>query len=82
MSWKIRFYRGLNKSIEVNLAEGRLAIGSDPLQADIVLVDEDVAPAHLILEVEPDSIRLLEWAVKPRQVRMANRYHRERHCKR
>ncbi|OWO82267.1 EscD/YscD/HrpQ family type III secretion system inner membrane ring protein [Photorhabdus luminescens] len=62
MSWKIRFYRGLNKSIEVNLAEGRLAIGSDPLQADIVLVDEDVAPVHLILEVEPDSIRLLEWA--------------------
>ncbi|WP_445375386.1 type III secretion system inner membrane ring subunit SctD [Photorhabdus tasmaniensis] len=62
MSWKIRFYRGLNKSIEVNLAEGRLAIGSDPLQADIVLVDEDVAPMHLILEVESDSIRLLEWA--------------------
>ncbi|NRN30072.1 type III secretion system inner membrane ring subunit SctD [Photorhabdus heterorhabditis] len=62
MSWKIRFYRGLNKSIEVNLAEGRLTIGSDPLQADIVLVDEDVAPVHLILEVEPDAIRLLEWA--------------------
>ncbi|ERT12561.1 type III secretion system inner membrane ring subunit SctD [Photorhabdus temperata] len=62
MSWKIRFYRGLNKSIEVNLAEGRLAIGSDPLQADIVLVDEDVAPVHLVLEVESDSIRLLEWA--------------------
>ncbi len=62
MSWKIRFYRGLNKSIEINLAEGRLTIGSDPLQADIVLVDEGVAPVHLILEVEPDSVRLLEWA--------------------
>ncbi|MCC8464352.1 MULTISPECIES: type III secretion system inner membrane ring subunit SctD [Photorhabdus] len=62
MSWKIRFYRGLNKSIEVNLAKGRLTIGSDPLQADIVLVDEDVAPVHLILDVEPNSIRLLEWA--------------------
>ncbi|WP_025131106.1 type III secretion system inner membrane ring subunit SctD [Pseudomonas sp. PH1b] len=62
MSWKIRFYSGLNQGVEVPLAEGRVVIGSDPLQADLVLVDEGIAPVHLVLEVDPQGVRLLEWA--------------------
>ncbi|WP_347340618.1 type III secretion system inner membrane ring subunit SctD [Pseudomonas sp. TH08] len=44
------------------LAEGRVVIGSDPLQADLVLVDEGIAPVHLVLDVDPQGVRLLEWA--------------------
>jgi len=62
MSWKIRFYSGLNQGVEVPLVEGRVVIGSDPLQADLVLVDEGIAPIHLVLDVDPQGVRLLEWA--------------------
>nr|WP_277953319.1 type III secretion system inner membrane ring subunit SctD [Pseudomonas sp. TH08] len=44
------------------MAEGRVVIGSDPLQADLVLVDEGIAPVHLVLDVDPQGVRLLEWA--------------------
>lgn len=62
MGWKIRFYSGLNQGVEVPLAEGRVVIGSDPLQADLVLVDEGIAAIHLVLDVDPQGVRLLEWA--------------------
>lgn len=62
MSWKVRFYSGLNQGVEVPLAEGRVVIGSDPLQADLVLVDEGIAPVHLVLDVDPQGVRLLEWS--------------------
>ena len=61
MSWKIRFYSGLNQGVDVPLSTGRLVIGSDPLNADLVLVDDGIAARHLVLEVDPQGIRLLEW---------------------
>ena len=62
MAWKIRFYSGLNQGAEVSLGEGRVALGSDPLQADLVLLDEGIAAVHLVLEVDAQGVRLLEWA--------------------
>ncbi|WP_323993510.1 type III secretion system inner membrane ring subunit SctD [Aeromonas hydrophila] len=62
MSWKCRIYRGLNHGVEVPLPEGRLIIGADPLQADLVLVDEGMAPVHLTLMVTAEGIVLQEWA--------------------
>jgi type III secretion protein D len=62
MSWKCRIYRGLNRGVEVPLPEGRLVIGADPLVADLVLVDEGMAPAHLVLMVAAEGILLQEWA--------------------
>lgn len=62
MSWKCRLYRGLHRGVEVPLPEGRLVMGSDPLQADLVLVDEGVAPVHLVLMVTAEGIVLQEWA--------------------
>ncbi|QNF25905.1 EscD/YscD/HrpQ family type III secretion system inner membrane ring protein [Aeromonas hydrophila] len=62
MSWKCRIYRGLNHGVEVSLPEGRLIIGADPLQADLVLVDEGMAPVHLTLMVTAEGIVLQEWA--------------------
>lgn len=62
MSWKCRVYRGLNRGVEVPLPEGRLVIGADPLQADLVLVDEGMAPVHLVLMVTAEGITLQEWA--------------------
>ncbi|MGK8176871.1 type III secretion system inner membrane ring subunit SctD [Aeromonas dhakensis] len=62
MSWKCRIYRGLNQGVEVTLPEGRLVIGADPLQADLVLVDEGMAPVHLTLMVTSEGITLQEWA--------------------
>ncbi|ANT67526.1 type III secretion system inner membrane ring subunit SctD [Aeromonas hydrophila] len=62
MSWKCRIYRGLNHGVEVPLPEGRLIIGADPLQADLVLVDEGMAPVHLTLMVTAEGILLQEWA--------------------
>ncbi|PYB35073.1 SctD family type III secretion system inner membrane ring subunit PscD, partial [Pseudomonas aeruginosa] len=69
MAWKIRFYSGLNQGAEVSLGEGRVALGSDPLQADLVLLDEGIAAVHLVLEVDAQGVRLLEWAegCEPRQ---------------
>ena len=61
MSWKIRFYSGLNQGVDVPLSTGRLVIGSDPLNADLVLVDDGIAARHLVLEVDPQGVRLLEW---------------------
>ncbi len=62
MSWKCRVYRGLNRGVEVPLTEGRLVIGSDPLKADLVLVDEGMAPEHLVLLVNGEGITLQAWA--------------------
>ncbi len=62
MSWKCRVYRGLNRGVEVPLPEGRLVIGSDPLKADLVLVDEGMAPEHLVLLVNGEGITLQAWA--------------------
>ncbi|MEW7865036.1 type III secretion system inner membrane ring subunit SctD [Aeromonas diversa] len=62
MSWTCRIYRGLNQGVEVTLPEGRLVIGADPLQADLVLVDTGMAPAHLVLMVSSEGIVLQEWA--------------------
>lgn len=62
MSWKCRVYRGLNRGVEVPLTEGRLVIGADPLKADLVLVDEGMAPEHLVLLVSDAGITLQEWA--------------------
>lgn len=62
MSWKCRIYRGLNRGVEVPLPEGRLVIGADPLLADLVLVDEGMAPEHLVLMVTADGITLQMWA--------------------
>ncbi|MGG4567875.1 SctD family type III secretion system inner membrane ring subunit PscD [Pseudomonas aeruginosa] len=69
MAWKIRFYSGLNQGAEVSLGEGRVALGSDPLRADLVLLDEGIAAVHLVLEVDAQGVRLLEWAegCEPRQ---------------
>lgn len=58
MAWKIRFYSGLNQGAEVSLGEGRVALGSDPLQADLVLLDEGIAAVHLVLEVGHAIIEL------------------------
>lgn len=46
-----------------------MALGSDPLQADLVLLDEGIAAVHLVLEVDAQGVRLLEWAegCEPRQ---------------
>ncbi|HGY5297860.1 TPA: SctD family type III secretion system inner membrane ring subunit AscD [Aeromonas salmonicida] len=62
MSWKCCVYRGLNRGVEVPLPEGRLVIGSDPLKADLVLVDEGMAPEHLVLLVNGEGITLQAWA--------------------
>lgn len=62
MSWKCRVYRGLNRGVEVPLPEGRLVIGSDPLNADLVLVDEGMAAEHLVLLVSAEGITLQAWA--------------------
>ncbi|MCF3098576.1 EscD/YscD/HrpQ family type III secretion system inner membrane ring protein [Aeromonas australiensis] len=62
MSWKCRVYRGLNRGVEVPLPEGSLVIGSDPLKADLVLVDEGMAPEHLVLLVNGEGITLQAWA--------------------
>ncbi|MGL5324801.1 MAG: type III secretion system inner membrane ring subunit SctD [Aeromonas sp.] len=62
MSWKCRVYRGLNRGVEVALPEGRLVIGSDPLLADLVLVDEGMAAEHLVLQVSGEGITLQAWA--------------------
>ncbi|OZY53021.1 type III secretion system inner membrane ring subunit SctD [Pseudomonas lundensis] len=69
MGWKIRFYSGLNQGAEVPLSAGRVVIGSDPLSADLVLVDDGIAAMHLLLEVDPQGVRLLEWdaACEPTQ---------------
>ncbi|MGL5089582.1 MAG: type III secretion system inner membrane ring subunit SctD [Aeromonas sobria] len=62
MSWKCRVYRGLNRGVEVPLPEGHLVIGSDPLKADLVLVDEGMAAEHLVLLVSAEGITLQAWA--------------------
>lgn len=62
MSWKIRFYSGLNQAVDVPLEDGRVLIGTDPLLADLVLVDAGLAGVHLVLEVDAKGVRLLEWA--------------------
>lgn len=56
-----RFYNGLSQGIEVPLFEGRVAIGSDPLLADLVVVDPGIAAVHVVLDVSAQGIRLLEW---------------------
>ncbi|MFT0868157.1 FHA domain-containing protein [Pseudomonas sp. CAM1A] len=61
MSCKLRVYSGLNAGAEVSLAPGRVVIGADPAQADLVLVDAGIAAIHLVLMVEPGGVRLLEW---------------------
>jgi type III secretion protein D len=61
MTWKLRIYSGLNAGAEVSLAPGRLVIGTDPAQADLVLVDSGIAAIHLVLMVESAGVRLLEW---------------------
>lgn len=60
MNWLCRFYRGVHSGVEVTLPQGRCVIGSDPLQADMVLVDEGIAPSHLVLQVDEQGVRLLE----------------------
>jgi type III secretion protein D len=62
MAWKIRFYSGLNQGVEVPLPGGRVVIGSDPLQADLVVVDPGIAAIHLVLDVDAQGVRMLEWA--------------------
>lgn len=62
MNWKCRFYRGLNRGVEVSLPEGRLVIGADPLKADLVLVDEGMAAEHLVLQVSSEGVTLQAWA--------------------
>lgn len=62
MAWKLRFYSGLNKGVEVPLAQGRVVIGSDPLSADLVVVDSGIAATHVVLDVDAQGVRLLEWA--------------------
>ena len=64
MSWKIRFYSGLNQAVDVPLDEGRVLIGTDPLLADLVLVDAGLAGVHLVLEVDAKGVRLLDWAAE------------------
>ncbi|WP_139669967.1 FHA domain-containing protein [Pseudomonas sp. F16(2018)] len=61
MTWKLRVYSGLNAGAEVSLAPGRVVIGADPVQADLVLVDAGIAAIHLVLMVGPGGVRLLEW---------------------
>lgn len=62
MTWKLRVYSGLSKGAEVSLEAGRVVIGADPAQADLVLMDAGIAAVHLVLMVGPDGVRLLEWA--------------------
>lgn len=73
MGWKIRFYSGLNKGAETRLEEGRVVIGADPAQADLVLVDPGIGDVHLVLMVEQEGVRLVEWtgSEPPRQGGMA-----------
>ncbi|WP_280070514.1 FHA domain-containing protein [Pseudomonas mosselii] len=61
MTWKLRIYSGLNAGAEVSLAHGRVVIGADPAQADLVLMDAGIASVHLVLMVEAGGVRLLEW---------------------
>ncbi|PYC28633.1 type III secretion system inner membrane ring subunit SctD [Pseudomonas mosselii] len=61
MTWKLRIYSGLNAGAEVSLAHGRVVIGADPAQADLVLMDTGIASIHLVLMVESGGVRLLEW---------------------
>ena len=60
VNWQCRFYRGLHNGVEAVLPQGRCVIGSDPLQADMVLVDEGIAPSHLVLQIDEQGVRLLE----------------------
>lgn len=62
MSFKLRIYSGLHAGAEVRLEQGRVVIGADPAQADLVLMDTGIAAIHLVLMVEPGGVRLLEWA--------------------
>ncbi|MBV4507929.1 type III secretion system inner membrane ring subunit SctD [Pseudomonas sp. BW13M1] len=61
MTWKLRVYSGLNAGAEVSLMPGRVVIGTDPAQADLVLADAGIAAIHLVLMVEAGGVRLLEW---------------------
>ncbi len=62
MSWKIRFYTGLNQGIDVALDMGSVVLGSDPLRADLVLIDEGIAAVHLSLNVSEEAVILTSCA--------------------
>ncbi len=62
MSWKIRFYTGLNQGIDIPLETGPVRVGSDPLLADVVLIDEGIAAVHLTLNVSEEAVVLAGFA--------------------
>lgn len=62
MTWKILFCSGLNQGVEVPLPEGRVVIGSDPAQADLVMVDAGIGAIQLILEVSALRVSIVHWA--------------------
>ncbi len=62
MSWKIRFYSGLNQGVEISLEPGPTVLGSDPLVADWVLIDEGIAAAHLTIDVSENAVILASFA--------------------
>lgn len=69
MNWKIRFYSGLNQGIDVPLEHGCIVLGSDPQVADLVLIDEGIAAAHVTLDVSEEGVQLTAFAedVEPQQ---------------
>ena len=57
--WKMRLLTGSHAQVELPLTAGEFIIGSDALNADIVLSDSDIDERHLILRVD-EEITLAE----------------------
>ena len=56
--WKIKLLSGSHAQVELPLSEGEFIIGSDELNADIVLSDRDIDANHATLSVT-DTVTLI-----------------------
>ncbi|QDO86339.1 hypothetical protein FM037_27580 [Shewanella psychropiezotolerans] len=57
--WKIKLLSGSHAQVELPLSAGEFIIGSDELNADIVLSDKDIDAKHVTLSVA-EAITLIE----------------------
>ncbi len=59
MGWRLKLYSGLNQGVEVDLPMGTVRLGSDPLEADLVLNDAGIPAVLLELEVDEQGVKLI-----------------------
>lgn len=55
-NWKIKLLSGVHSQVEVMLSVGETIIGSDELNADIVISDVGIRPCHVQLQVSDDEV--------------------------